>query len=329
MKRTTLFIFDSVPTVNERTMARGFDLLRVTVAYDLLSLVLRSRAAVFRMRKYINDAHLARKAGRTTRERLAIFWALVWLRLKRRFGRRGGECGVKLLGYEVWGFSYTTLEFLFREVFLSGEYRFEAQDSRPLVIDCGANIGMSVLFFKHLFPAARIIAFEANPHAYRLLERNMRVNDIEGVELHNTALSDREGEISFFVSSDPGTLLGSTRGDRGGSVELKVRAEGLAKHVGAQAKVDLIKIDVEGSETGIVNELIRASALGKPEQYIIEYHHRINGDRSALAGFLDKFERAGYDYNIKASFRRPGSFQDVLVHFYKEGSKGAASGRGV
>jgi FkbM family methyltransferase len=275
------------------------------------------------MRKYINDAHLAKKAGRTARERVAMFWALIRLRIKRRFGSRRDECSVRLLDYEVWGFSYSTLEFLFREVFLSAEYHFESADPRPLIIDCGSNIGMSVLYFKHLFPAARIVAFEANPHAFRMLERNMKVNGVEGVELHNAALSDREGEISFFVSPDRGTLVGSTRGDRGGSVELKVRAEGLAKHVKAQAKVDLIKIDVEGSEMGIVNELIGASALGKPDQYIIEYHHRINGDRSAFAAFLDKFERAGYDYNLKANFRRPGSFQDVLVHFYKERSRPA------
>ncbi len=67
-----------------------------------------------------------------------------------------------------------------------------------------------------------------------------------------------------------------------------------------------------------MNELAESSALQKAEQYIIEYHHRINNDPSVLSDFLKKFEMNGYDYNLKASFRKPGDFQDVPIHFYKE-----------
>ncbi len=63
------------------------------------------------MRKYINDAHLAKKMGKTRSERLSVFFDLVKLRLKRRFaGMRKEECKVRVLGYEVSGFSYFALE---------------------------------------------------------------------------------------------------------------------------------------------------------------------------------------------------------------------------
>lgn len=225
---------------------------------------------------------------------------------------------MRVLGYEVSGFSYFALDYLFREVFLSGEYYFETSNTRPVIIDCGSNIGMSVLYFKYLFPDARIMAFEPNPNTLRLLQKNVEANGIRDVELHDIALSDREGEISFFVSSDPGTLLGSTRKDRGGNVELKTKADKLSKYIRDRQRIDLVKIDVEGSELNIVNELAESSALQKAEQYIIEYHHRINNDPSVLSDFLKKFEMNGYDYNLKASFRKPGDFQDVLIHFYKE-----------
>ncbi len=257
--------------------------------------------------------------AKTRSERLSVFLDLVKLRMKRRFTNvKGEECKVRVLGYEVSGFSFSALEYLFREVFSSGEYFFETSNTKPVIIDCGSNIGMSVLYFKYLFHDAKIMAFEPNPNTFRLLQKNMEVNGIRDVELHDIALSDREGEISFFVSSDPGTLLGSTRSDRGGDVELKTKADKLSKYIRNQQKIDLVKIDVEGSELNIVNELIESSALQKAEQYIIEYHHRINNDPSALADFLKKFEMSGYDYNLKASFRKPGDFQDVLVHFYKE-----------
>jgi len=273
------------------------------------------------MRKYINDAHLAKKMGKTRRERFAIFLDLLKLRIKRRLARaKGEECEVDLLGYEVSGFSYSALDFLFREVFLSGEYFFETSSTKPVILDCGANIGMSVLYFKYLFPDATIVAFEPNPNTFRLLKQNVAANGLRDVELHEIAATDREGEISFFVSSDPGTLVGSTRSDRGGNVELKTQAGRLSKYIQAQQKIDLIKIDVEGSELNIVNELIESSTLRKAEQYIIEYHHRINNDPSRLADFLKQFEMNGYDYNLKASFRKPGDFQDVLIHFYRETS---------
>ncbi|HTQ74992.1 MAG TPA: FkbM family methyltransferase [Burkholderiales bacterium] len=272
------------------------------------------------MRKYFNDAHLAKKAGRTRSERLAIFFDLVALRIMRRFSRADREeCRVQLLGYEVWGFSYAALDFLFREVFLAGEYYIETPNTRPVIVDCGANVGMSVLYFKHLFPNARILAFEPNPNAFRMLQKNVAANGIRDVELHNIALSDREGEISFFISSDPGTLLGSTRRDRGGNIELKAKAGRLSQYLRDERQVDLVKIDVEGSELSIIDELIEASSLGKVDQYIVEYHHRINNDPSNLGDFLKRFETAGYDYNLKAAYRRAGSFQDVLLHFYRDG----------
>jgi len=68
-------------------------------------------ARAFGMRKYINDAHLAKKMGKTRSERLSVFFDLVKLRLKRRFaGMRKEECKVRVLGYEVSGFSYFALE---------------------------------------------------------------------------------------------------------------------------------------------------------------------------------------------------------------------------
>src|SRR5262245_40303470 len=39
-------------------------------------------------------------------------------------------------------------------------YDFRTQDDEPLIIDLGANVGLSVWFFKSLYPRSRVIAFE-------------------------------------------------------------------------------------------------------------------------------------------------------------------------
>ena len=51
----------------------------------------------------------------------------------------------------------------YREIFIQELYRFETSNPAPVIIDCGANCGLSVVYFKQLFPAAKIVAVEADP----------------------------------------------------------------------------------------------------------------------------------------------------------------------
>jgi FkbM family methyltransferase len=80
-------------------------------------------------------------------------------------------------------------------------------------------------YFKKLSPDSRIIAFEANPHAFRLLEDNIKINKIRSGEIHNVALYDKEKEVSFFIGDNIGTLLGSIKNERGGDTELKIKGQ--------------------------------------------------------------------------------------------------------
>ena len=50
---------------------------------------------------------------------------------------------------------------------------FILQNHLHKFIDCGANIGISILFFKKQYPDCTIMAFEPNPHAFPLLEKNV------------------------------------------------------------------------------------------------------------------------------------------------------------
>src|SRR5262249_62206976 len=52
---------------------------------------------------------------------------------------------------------------IYDQIFVREIYRFESSDDAPFIIDGGANIGASVLYFKKLYPKSRIIAFEPDP----------------------------------------------------------------------------------------------------------------------------------------------------------------------
>jgi FkbM family methyltransferase len=173
------------------------------------------------------------------------------------------------------GFRPETMRYLFREIFLADEYTFPGHRSRSR--DRGLRCEHRLLgtYFRRLHPRARIVAFEANPGAFQLLKHNVSNNHLEQVEPLPVALSDHDGEIPFFIDLEPGSLTASTRRDRGGEQQLMVKCERLSKTLASLDRVDRVKIDVEGAEWAILNDLIASGTLAKPERYIIEYHHDI------------------------------------------------------
>jgi FkbM family methyltransferase len=71
------------------------------------------------------------------------------------------------------------------------------------VVDAGANIGWyTVIAGKLVGDAGRVYAFEPDPEAFGLLERNVRVNGLHNVVLEQKALSDAPGHIKLFIAPE-------------------------------------------------------------------------------------------------------------------------------
>lgn len=227
------------------------------------------------------------------------------------------EITYKIFKYKVSAYSYATLFYLFKEIFLSKEYYFESDESDLIILDCGANIGMSVLYFKSIYPKSSIIAFEPNPHAFALLKKNIEQNNIEGVTLKNAGLSDKMDDIEFFISENKESLTGSLIQGRGGDNTIKIKTEKLSDYLKGNA-IDLVKMDIEGAEIEVFRELKESNVIQNSKRYIIEYHHLINNAKANLSEFLLPFEEFNFQYNIRTTFEEIGDFQDILINAYKE-----------
>jgi len=261
---------------------------------------------------------LSNKFHRTILQRMSLFLFVTRLERKAKFtDLQTRVVEEKFLNFKICAYDYFTLNLLIKEIFFSHEYYFETNVDHPMIIDCGANIGISVLYFKMMFPHSKILAFEPNPHAYQLLKRNININKLENVEIKNVALYDEEKEISFFISN-LGAPNASVRKDRGGERELIVKTQKLSSYLQNVEIIDLIKIDVEGAESNIIDDLVKTSTLNKAKTYLIEYHHNINQDRSKLSVFLKKFESHGFSYNLRTNYIPGKRFQDIFIHFYRE-----------
>jgi len=231
---------------------------------------------------------------------------------------RDKEVATTIFGSKFYAFSYHTLNYLIREIFVNEEYRFKNTSTNPVIIDCGANIGMSVLYFKRCYPQATIIAFEPNPTTYNLLNKNVASFQLKNVTLHNLALANAQGTIPFHFNEDKGTLTGSIQSNRGGERVIDVKCEKLSSFINEFPHVDLIKMDVEGAELKIVEDIMQSGAISKVKELIVEYHHNIPGENNSLSHFLKMFEQAGFDYSIRTNFSSLGVMQDVLLHLYRK-----------
>jgi FkbM family methyltransferase len=211
-----------------------------------------------------------------------------------------------VVGKKVHTFHYRPLTMLFEEIFIDGTYKFEAETDCPLIIDCGANIGMATLFLKSMYPSAHVLAFEPDPPTFELLRRNVEANGLEGVALYNKALYDAEGSIELYY--DPkgeGSPLMSVIKEPTSSASRTVETVLLSSFI--DQPVDLLKLDVEAAEDAVLRDLCATGKLHLIKEMIVEYHHQLPDKEDGLPTFLDTLTRNGFSFHI----RTPGSTPNV------------------
>ncbi len=226
-----------------------------------------------------------------------------------------------IVGFEMRFLDYGLLSYLYNEIFLGNEYFFTAENDHPYIIDCGSNIGMSVFYFKMLYPHSRILAFEPGEEAFVCLEENVKNNHLlDSVEVHKAALLNKEGTVDFFYDSGSlGSLVMSTKQERWPKQRRSVEATPLSKHIGEE--VDFLKIDIEGAELEVIEELSNSGKLSYVKQMIIEYHHHIIRESDDFSRVLSVLEDSGFGYQIGSHLGRPfkrEQFQNILVYAYRK-----------
>ncbi len=229
----------------------------------------------------------------------------------------GGIAG--MAGYKVRYCNYASFRYLFTELFLNGEYNFIPETEAPVILDCGSNIGMSVLYFKTRYPDAQITAFEPDVAAFSCLRDNVAGNRLGGVCLNNKAVSGKDGHVVFWRDPDKEGALGNTicpNTPKAASAADSVRLSAYVK-----GRVDLLKLDVEGAEFEVLEDLSSSGKLGFIRQMIVEYHLHMPGMPERLSGFLGLLEAAGFGYQLGGEIERPfsdGAFQALHIYAYNK-----------
>lgn len=222
---------------------------------------------------------------------------------------------LRFLNYDISYLGDRELLVMIDEIFVNNLYRFQTPAAAPVILDCGSNIGLSVLFFKSLHPGARITAFEPSAQSFDLLSRNVRENSLSGVSLQNCALVRAPTTVDFFVSDTrAGSLRASIFQERGTGQRQAVAGKRLSEFI--EEPVDFLKIDIEGAEEQVFADLAATGRIALIDQMVVEYHHQISRTQEGLATFLRTLEQAGFRYRIEARSdpaADPSGWQDVTI----------------
>lgn len=185
-----------------------------------------------------------------------------------------------------------------QEIFNERVYQFHASSRTPLILDCGANIGLAVIYFKQLFPDCRIIAYEADPSICKALQANVRTFGLNGVDVRNEAVWTKRTTVRFHTEGGAsGRVL--TTGEGGHTRPLpvaEVPAVRLGEVVAEAGKVDFLKIDIEGAETAVLRDC--ESELKQVQSLFVEYHS-VAGSPQTLDDLLSVLKRAGFRYYLR------------------------------
>ncbi len=206
-----------------------------------------------------------------------------------------------VFGWDIEYLSAPALVSMVEYQVLYGVNDFHPRRANPVILDCGANIGISTLHYKRCFPRARIVAFEPDPQFAPLLRRNLQRNEAEDVEVVEAAVWVKEGEARWIKQGIDGSKL--ARGRESAAETVAVRTVDLASYMAGE--VDLIKMDIEGAEYEVVAAL--GDKLRAVRNLIVECH--LHADNVApFAGLLATLSASGFQLGMNSL----GAWRDLV-----------------
>jgi FkbM family methyltransferase len=182
----------------------------------------------------------------------------------------------------------TSDESVFWQVFVEREYDFPLSIEPKLIIDGGANVGCTTLWFAEKFPQAKIIAIEPEESNFKVLQENIKqlsnVNAIRaGIWDKNVDLQAKDIGLGNWAFE----IMEAKENEKNKFPSLtidKILADS------GFAEIDILKLDIEGAEKEIFSAGYEAW-LGRVKVLIIELHEYLrSGINKAFYEAIAKYD---------------------------------------
>lgn len=184
----------------------------------------------------------------------------------------------------------TTDQSVYDSIFLSKEYDLNL--GNPLfIVDAGAHIGLSSVFFASKYPESTVVAIEPEPSNFDILRKN--AEKFKNIKIIQAGLWSRKTTLRI-ENTNAATWSFKVIEDQSGKGIQAIGVRDVMSQFNMD-RIDVLKIDIEGSEVEVLSS--SGSWIDSIRTMIIELHDRYK------PGCTEALQKAvfGYDYNREIS----------------------------
>jgi len=197
-----------------------------------------------------------------------------------------------------------------REIITNNEYELHKyQNLETTIIDIGANCGIATIILAKQNPKSIIYSFEPDPTVFKLLEENIRVNNLTNVKHFNLAMSDNSNKVLTLCFHPQWSGGNTTCADitafnnfhNTNSSYITVKCISLDDIINEHniSSIGVFKIDCEGAEYEIIynSEKIKSGIIKNivGEFHDLQYNTKADNNTSKLLDYCKQY----IDGNIK------------------------------
>jgi len=190
------------------------------------------------------------------------------------------------------------------EIFREEIYKFIPVSDKAPIIDCGTNMGLSLLYFSENYPGRKIIAFEPDPDLYRLSLENIEAFNLQNISLLEMAVWNEQTFLPFYTD---GGMGGRVNQSYHNTVSRSVPTVRLFDFLNEET--EFLKLDIEGAEHLVLSDIY--PRLVQVNHLFFEYHNQKN-KRQVLHDMLKLVQDAGFTYYLKESAHNRSPFANSL-----------------
>ncbi|WP_165932634.1 FkbM family methyltransferase [Flavobacterium cellulosilyticum] len=201
------------------------------------------------------------------------------------------------------------------ELFIDEVYKFNSNSSIPKIIDCGSNIGLSIIFFKRMYPDSEIIAFEPDNDIFNISKYNLNQFGINDVKLFPKAVWINEKPLVFAKTGSLSGHIVQEKSENTIEIQTVRLKDFLCK------KIDFLKIDIEGSEYDILKDC--GESLKNVDNIFVEYHS-FSENPQMIGELLVILKNAGFKVYVKEAWNnmknpyieKKGTYFDLQLNIF-------------
>ena len=184
-----------------------------------------------------------------------------------------------------------------------------------VVVDIGANVGYYTLLVAHLVgDEGKVFAFEPDPNNYSLLCKNIEVNGYRNVIPVRKAVFNKSGKTSLFLDKNNlgGHSLSEANVHKSASITVEVTSlDDYFKNT--DCKIDVIKMDVQGSEMGVLEGMTNTINRNDNLKIITEFWPMgLRNSGSSPIDFLNKLVEYGFALYCIGHYVEPVSLDSLV-----------------